>query len=128
MNFAKFLRTLFLTEHLWWLLLNIEHILHVQILLKRVQQKVGRNRHVMIVSTVTQRKIVMVNTASGTKALQKWNVIQSHMPCIKLLNLQKIIFLQVHLVATAVIAVSKIFQKGLRFFRILVSQIYEKVL
>ena len=128
MNFAKFLRTLFLTEHLWWLLLNIEHILHVQILLKRVQQKVGRNRHVMIVSTVTQRKIVMVNTASGTKALQKWSVIQSHMPCIKLLNLQKIIFLQVHLVATAVIAVSKIFQKGLRFFRILVSQIYEKVL
>ena len=128
MNFAKFLRTLFLTEHLWWLLLNIEHILHVQILLKRVQQKVGRNRHVMIVSTVTQRKIVMVNTASGTKALQKWNVIQSRMPCIKLLNLQKIIFLQVHLVATAVIAVSKIFQKGLRFFRILVSQIYEKVL
>ena len=128
MNFAKFLRTLFLTEHLWWLLLNIEHILHVQILLKRVQQKVGRNRHVMIVSTVTQRKIVMVNTASGTKALQKWSVIQSHMPCIKLLNLQKIIFLQVHLVATAVIAVSKIFQKGLRFFRILVRQIYEKVL
>ena len=91
-------------------------------------QKVGRNRNVTIVSTVTQRRFVMVNTASGAKALQKWNVIQPHMPCIKLLNLQKVIFLQVHLVVTAVIAVSKIFQKGLQFFRILVSQIYEKVL
>ena len=94
----------------------------------RVLQEAGPNRNVMIVSIVTQRKFVIVNTANGTKALPNWDVTQPHIQCIKLLKLQETIFIQVHLVVTVVIAVSKIFQKGLQFFRTLVSQRCEKVL
>ena len=56
MNFAKFLRTPFLTEHLWWLLLCLNIISSLQIRLLIF----SNNKLIIIITTTTTIIIIII--------------------------------------------------------------------